>query len=410
MYDSRSQAVAREEVGIDTQREPAPAAGVGLPDLTIWCGDRAHTAPADRGPVTLGRQSPAQLIIDDPRISRVHLRVQPDAGEWVAVDNSSNGTYVDGVRQVSFVVADGMTARLGETDGIPVHFAFTDASAETRAQDSAELSGERTDWVPEGEVDEGIARAGAAVAARREELGIAQRTLARNKIMNAGALISFEKGRSWPRRGTLAKLEEVLQWPPGTIERIRRGEGVEDLETTTAMPAAPRRPSAVAGPATDPPGATTLGNTVGAPLLAQTIELALSNILARVDALPATADPGFSAAAFGLLADLRRLDTMATKALHSTTGAREIALALSTVRRRYEELTLRAATAPGATLGQRLFAARRSANLTEQETANAIGVPPATIAAAEAESPVGARQAAALEDFIAMLSGRARRG
>jgi hypothetical protein len=43
---------------------------------------------------------------------------------------------------------------------------------------------------------------------------------------SAGTLIAFEKGRSWPRRKTLAKLEEVLNWSPGTIVRIRkRGRG-----------------------------------------------------------------------------------------------------------------------------------------------------------------------------------------
>ncbi|MDT5007729.1 MAG: hypothetical protein QOJ24_4905, partial [Mycobacterium sp.] len=69
--------------------------------------------------------------------------------------------------------------------------------------------------------DPGIARAGAAVAARRRELDIKQRNLAKYKIINAGALIAFEKGRSWPRERTRAKLEEILQWPAGTIATIR---------------------------------------------------------------------------------------------------------------------------------------------------------------------------------------------
>ena len=52
--------------------------------------------------------------------------------------------------------------------------------------------------------DPGIARAGAAVAARRRELDIKQRSLAKYKIINAGALIAFEKGRSGPRERTRA--------------------------------------------------------------------------------------------------------------------------------------------------------------------------------------------------------------
>src|SRR6476660_8313286 len=77
-----------------------------------------------------------------------------------------------------------------------------------------------------------IARAGAAVAARRRELDIKQRNLAKYKIINAGALIAFEKGRSWPRERTRAKLEEILQWPAGTIARLRQGEPVAQERPT----------------------------------------------------------------------------------------------------------------------------------------------------------------------------------
>lgn len=62
--------------------------------------------------------------------------------------------------------------------------------------------------------DPGMVRAGAAAAARRRELNISQRSLAAEGILNAGALIAFEKGRSWPRERTRARLEEILQWPP----------------------------------------------------------------------------------------------------------------------------------------------------------------------------------------------------
>src|SRR5947209_16724441 len=83
------------------------------------------------------------------------------------------------------------------------------------------------------EPDPGVVRAGAAAAARRRELDISQRRLAADGIINAGALIAFEKGRSWPRERTRAKLEEVLQWPPGTIARIR-GQPAADPATPEA--------------------------------------------------------------------------------------------------------------------------------------------------------------------------------
>src|SRR6476620_7354192 len=75
-------------------------------------------------------------------------------------------------------------------------------------------------------LDSGMMGAGAAAAARRSELDISQRSLAADGIINAGALIAFEKGRSWPRERTRAKLEEMLRWPPGTIARLRKGEPV----------------------------------------------------------------------------------------------------------------------------------------------------------------------------------------
>src|ERR1700754_5000485 len=78
--------------------------------------------------------------------------------------------------------------------------------------------------------DPGMVRAGAAAAARRRQLDISQRSLAADGIINAGALIAFEKGRSWPRERTRAKLEEVLRWPPGAIARLRRGEPVAPRE------------------------------------------------------------------------------------------------------------------------------------------------------------------------------------
>ena len=85
-----------------------------------------------------------------------------------------------------------------------------------------------------GEPDPGMVRAGAAAAARRRELDISQRSLATAGIINAGALIAFEKGRSWPRKGTRSKLEEVLRWPEGAIARIRRGDPISgDPETPT---------------------------------------------------------------------------------------------------------------------------------------------------------------------------------
>src|SRR5690242_15951525 len=118
-------------------------------------------------------------------------------------------------------------------------------------------------------LDQGMVRAGAAAAARRRELDISQRSLAADGIINAGALIAFEKGRSWPRERTRAKLEEVLRWPQGTIARLRRGESID-----------PDRSA-------DTPGR----NGDHAPLIAQAVVTAVNTFGTAVEALPPMDDP-----------------------------------------------------------------------------------------------------------------------
>ena len=72
----------------------------------------------------------------------------------------------------------------------------------------------------------GSLRAGAAFAARRQELAITQRGLASKGIITASSLIAFEKGRSWPRERTRATLEEIVRWPAGTLAAIAAGGDV----------------------------------------------------------------------------------------------------------------------------------------------------------------------------------------
>ena len=229
--------------------------------------------------------------------------------------------------------------------------------------------------------DPGIARAGAAVAARRRELDIKQRNLAKFKIINAGALIAFEKGRSWPRERTRAKLEEVLQWPAGTIATIRYGGAV---------------PGAAPEPPTDDGAAS---------LIAGTVDVAMTTLGAAVESLPSDDDPEFSARATVILAELRRLEAVVARAAQHSRGTPDVVLALRTVRGCYDNLMFRASAAPGATLGQRLYAARRRANLSAEETANAAGLPVQLVHAVEAGEPAAEADAAGLNALIASLDG-----
>ena len=214
-------------------------------------------------------------------------------------------------------------------------------------------------------VDAGLARAGAAAAARRRELDISQRSLAADGIINAGALIAFEKGRSWPRERTRAKLEEVLQWPPGTIARLREGEPVTRE----------RRTEPVAG-------------ADEGQLIAQAVITAVHTLGGAVDSLPSVEDAEFTPRVTAILADLRKLEAVAARATRISQVTPALIKALGAVRRQIDDLTKLGATAPRATLGQRVYATRRRANLTIAETAQAAGVSEDDVARAEAEEPV----------------------
>ncbi|MEW5811882.1 MAG: transcriptional regulator [Actinomycetota bacterium] len=231
-----------------------------------------------------------------------------------------------------------------------------------------------------GAPDPGMVRAGAAAAARRRELDISQRRLAAEGIINAGALIAFEKGRSWPRERTRAKLEEVLQWPAGTIERLRTG-------------APERRRESLPAPSGDETS-----------LIAQAVLTAASTLSGTVAALPADDDPTFSTRVAAMLADLRQLEAVAARAARIGRVTPPLIKALGTVRSLYDDLMLRAAAAPGAALGPRLYAARRGANLTVAETAQAAGVAEHTVAQAEAGEPVSPSDMAAIEALIAQIT------
>jgi transcriptional regulator with XRE-family HTH domain len=361
---------------VDTTRR-VPALDHRHPPLTIEVGDRTYTAHPGDAPIVIGREFPAQVRIGDGRISRTHVRLDCTPDGWVAVDQSRNGMFVAGSRQFTIPIRGRTTIHLGDARGIPVAFRLGQPVEPEDETDDDEA--ERT--LHAG--DPGVARAGAAVAARREELKLTQRYLARNGIVNAGALIDFEKGRRWPRRATLARLEDALQWPHGTIDRIRREHADPDGEKTVTMM-----------------------NTVRAPLMAEAVEVALATITTAIESLPEPTGPDFGHRAAAVLADLRRLEAVAAGAARSAKGAPEVALVLSAVRRCHRDLMLRAARAPRATIGQRLYATRHRAELTAEEFANAAGVPVDVITAAEAEVPLDANTTRALSAALTSLTRR----
>ncbi|BDB45763.1 FHA domain-containing protein [Mycobacterium kiyosense] len=243
-------------------------------------------------------------------------------------------------------------------------------------------------------LDPGLVRAGAAAAARRRELDISQRSLAADGIINAGALISFEKGRSSPRERTRAKLEEVLQWPAGTIARIR--DGAQPAHQSAPHPAP--QPVPDAAPESAPPAQGP------ASLIAQAVAAAVDTCSLAIAALPSPQDPEFTERAAPILADLRQLEGIAVQATRISRITPELIKAMGAVRRYHDQLMTLGATAPGATLAQRLYAARRRANLSTSETAQAAGVTEEMIVRAEAEEPLPAETAAAIETLISQIN------
>ncbi|KKB99341.1 hypothetical protein WR43_10275 [Mycolicibacter arupensis] len=234
-----------------------------------------------------------------------------------------------------------------------------------------------------GEIDLSVARAGAAVAARREELGLSQRKLAEEHIVSQSVLVRFERGEHWPRQNTLTRIEGYLDWSPGTIARIRAGASAPDAESTEV-----------------------LSPTVQVAVLIDASEIALRVLLARAAGLPSTSAPHFGAEIAPLLSELRRLERTISGAATTSTGRPEIARLLSQIRHSVEDLAGIAARAPGATLGQRLTAVRTRSRLTPVEVAAASGTDVDTVAAAEAERPLSGQARAAFEQFIAVVGAR----
>jgi hypothetical protein len=50
------------------------------------------------GSVSIGRDLRSSIWLDDPRVSRTHCRIHTEAGQLVLADESSNGTFVNGLR------------------------------------------------------------------------------------------------------------------------------------------------------------------------------------------------------------------------------------------------------------------------------------------------------------------------
>src|SRR5262245_11485264 len=72
----------------------AATAARGIPAgiLTVRSAGEEISLPPDR-PYVVGRALESDLVINDARVSRRHLTLEPSADGWTAIDISANGTW-----------------------------------------------------------------------------------------------------------------------------------------------------------------------------------------------------------------------------------------------------------------------------------------------------------------------------
>jgi hypothetical protein len=131
----------------------------------------------------------------------------------------------------------------------------------------------------------------------------------------------------------------------------------------------------------------------------------MSAVTNVIEALPDDNDPRFTERVRSVLADLRQLESITAQAVRSSQGSATVIKMLASIRTRYDALMTRAAATADATLGQRLYTARREATLSAAEAAAAMQTAPEVVSAAESEKPVSTDDEQRIEALIATLHG-----
>lgn len=99
-------------------REGAASGAAAAPGVTLSWTDAATGQPTRRSfalPLVIGRGSTSDLVLNDTAVSRAHATIAADHGGVVVTDSSSNGTFVNGVRQRRIVLREGDQLRIGGT-------------------------------------------------------------------------------------------------------------------------------------------------------------------------------------------------------------------------------------------------------------------------------------------------------
>jgi hypothetical protein len=134
-------------------------------------------------------------------------------------------------------------------------------------------------------------------------------------------------------------------------------------------------------------------------------EAAMHMYTAAIDSLPLPEDKKFHKRAEVVLSGLRKLRTALTEAASRSRSSPAVIVALSDVRRRYDDLMTRAAAAPESSLGQQLYAARIQAKLSAQEVANGAALRADLLDDLEAGETPTQEEVAKVKGLIAALGG-----
>lgn len=126
---------------------------------------------------------------------------------------------------------------------------------------------------------------------------------------------------------------------------------------------------------------------------------------AAIDALPVPEDETFHKRADVVLSGMRKLRAALSEAACRPRSSPMVIVALTDVRRRYDDLMTRAAAAAGSSLGQQLYAARIRARLSAQEVANGAGLSAELLDDLEAGEIPTQDEAARVKALIVALSG-----
>ena len=96
---------------VEAEMQEAPGGIFGR--LVLPSGD---TVTVSDDPVTVGRLSECEIMLDDSHVSRRHAEIRKDGDAFVVVDlGSSNGTRVNGTKVNEQVLNDGDEIQVGNT-------------------------------------------------------------------------------------------------------------------------------------------------------------------------------------------------------------------------------------------------------------------------------------------------------